>query len=172
MLSPPIKVLHTAPEVEAEPEPKKLCVPPPDPGFKVDEAKASSGSYYCGFCDKNCDHNTAHCPFYDSDAEDDIYGEYKGPKEGFNYSLVDAVSSLVVTEPRDIAVFVRRTSFSSESDLKKHGDGRPSSIALSTVARGNKSSLAASHEAKIRSPISDLRFHADLFLHPHRSSRQ
>ncbi|KAL6180676.1 hypothetical protein ACLB2K_047336 [Fragaria x ananassa] len=65
--APPLKVLHTAPEVEAKPQPKKLCAPPPDPGCNVDEAKASSGSYYCGFCDKNCDHNTANCPFYDSD---------------------------------------------------------------------------------------------------------
>ncbi|KAL6132104.1 hypothetical protein ACLB2K_070475 [Fragaria x ananassa] len=90
----PLKLLHTEPEVDSEPEPKKLCAPPSDSGCKVDEAKASSGSYYCSLCDEKGDHITARCPlspFYDSDSEEDMYpdiGEYKGEREGYSFSCL------------------------------------------------------------------------------------
>ncbi|KAL6123145.1 hypothetical protein ACLB2K_075668 [Fragaria x ananassa] len=70
----PLIVLHAAPEIDAEPQPKKLCAPPPE----VDEAKAS---YYCRLCDKEDD----------PDSEDDLYpgiGEYKGYQEGFVWTCL------------------------------------------------------------------------------------
>nr|XP_011470286.1 PREDICTED: uncharacterized protein LOC105353167 isoform X2 [Fragaria vesca subsp. vesca] len=88
----PLKLLHTAPEVDSEPEPKKLCAPvPSDSGCKVDEAKASSGSCYCRFCDKKGNHVTEKCPldpFYESDSEDDMYEEYKGEREGYVWNCL------------------------------------------------------------------------------------
>nr|XP_011470288.1 PREDICTED: uncharacterized protein LOC101299819 isoform X2 [Fragaria vesca subsp. vesca] len=72
---PGAAVLHTAPEVDDEPHPKKLCAPPPDP---------------------ECDHITTHeCPYdpdnvYDSD-EDDIdprVGEYQGEREGYSWTCL------------------------------------------------------------------------------------
>ncbi|XP_004308025.1 PREDICTED: uncharacterized protein LOC101299819 isoform X1 [Fragaria vesca subsp. vesca] len=104
MLSPPInmpgpavqdpagKVLHPAPEVDAEPEPKKLCAPPSYPGCK---AQDSCDIYYCNYCDKESDHITPECPYdpdnvYDSD-EDDIdprVGEYQGEREGYSWNCL------------------------------------------------------------------------------------